>query len=59
MLHAVTVFSSRNRPHNPVVSLRDTSTKIDNSADATNFITDFYNDQGNVPKLKNPGDRLA
>ena len=44
--------SSSNSAHNPVVPLRDTSTKVHSGVDADNFIVNFCNDLGNVTKLK-------
>ena len=37
--------------HNPVVPLRDTSSKVHRGVDAKNFIGDFCNDLGGVTKL--------
>ena len=38
--------SSSNSAHNPVVPLRDTSTKVHSGVDADDFIVNFYNDLG-------------
>ena len=44
--------SSSNSAHNPVVSLRDTSTNFHSGVDAESFIVNFNNDLENVTKLK-------
>ena len=44
--------SSSNSAHNPVVPLRDTSTKVHSGVDAEKCIVNFYNELGNATKLK-------
>ena len=44
--------SSSNDALNPVVPLRDTSTKMHNCVDEDNFKSDFCKDLGNVTQLK-------